>query len=99
MAQRDDDLFDKWRPNAKWFTLAGVKERDDKKKIIQRVLGNSDLFDIVKLYIDDQWRELEAHEELETDFADASWAEKQAFRNGQRAAFRKIKKFLPDPMK
>ena len=98
----DDQIFEKWRPNSDWFTLAGIssKDREEKKRLIQRVLSSTDLFDIVKAKIDKEWREMESHEENEReDFADAAWAEKQAFRNGKRAAYREMRKFLPDPDK
>lgn len=101
MANRNDptlsDMLERWRPNQRWFELYEIDKSDDeaKARLISSALAAKHLFDIVDKYIDEKVKELEATEESLDDFKDGSWSEKQAFRNGQRAAYKRIKRFLP----
>lgn len=94
---KDDDIYEKWRPNRKWFELLGVDEQsqDEKKDMIKRVLSVKPITDVVKTYVTDELNTTYLQEESIEDLECASWSKKAAFRAGERAALRRVKKFLP----
>lgn len=95
------ELFTKLRPHARWFPLQEIENNDteSKKRLIERLLASQDLFDTVKAFINEQENHLDRGEESLEDFKDSAWPYKQAFRAGQRAAYKDVKHFLPDPYK
>lgn len=95
---KEDSVFDKWRPNSKWFELYQLKDsesKEEKEKLTQRILAASDLFDVVRAYAESEIEEIEKSEGSSDDFNDSSWSHKQACRIGEKNGIRKIIKFLP----
>lgn len=92
-----EDIYEKWRPNRKWFSILGVDEnnQEEKKDMIKRVLSVKPITDVVKKHVEDEINSSYAQEESIEDLECASWSKKAAWRAGERAALRRIKKFLP----
>lgn len=95
------DLFNKLRPHGRWFPLQNIDNNDSesKQRLIERLLACQDLFDTVRAFIHEQEQSLDRGEESLDDFRDGAWPYKQAFRAGQRSAYKEVKSFLPDPNK
>lgn len=92
------DALKKLKPNARWFPLAGITNRDTdgKERLCQRLMATQDLFDVVRAYIEEKRQTLDRGEESLEDFNDGAWPYKQAFRAGKRAAYSEVEEFLPD---
>lgn len=93
----NEDIYEKWRPNRKWFQHLGVDEgsQEEKQDMVKRVLSVKPITDVVKTYVTDELNTTYLQEESIEDLECASWSKKAAFRAGERAALRRVKKFLP----
>jgi hypothetical protein len=64
------------------------KEKQDFEEILR---NNTRLFTVLRRIIDDFEEQMDLEESTTNDYSDSSWPYKQAFRNGQRTALRRIK--------
>lgn len=99
MRERSDkSVYNEWRPTMVWFDLYGVNTDDpeEKEKMVKRVLSTRDVTNTIALYAKDQLDKSIIDEEAEDDIDTChNWSHKAARRAGERAAYRKILKFLP----
>lgn len=77
--------------SVEWFF--GVPE--DKKKLYEANIRSPQLLIAQVLRLCDRWEEeLTSQESKQSDYDNASWAVKQAHRNGDRARIRKIRELF-----
>jgi len=71
-----------------------LRDSDDKEEFQRTILSSVTALRRLKELLEDYESEVRNKELSEADFANIDWAYKQAFRNGQRSAYTKIKELL-----
>lgn len=83
---------------AKEPTMRWASHVEDKDEFYSVLKNSSYVLTRVRDLLNEELESLDRSEESEKDFETPAWAEKQAFRNGQRAALKRFKmlfEFLP----
>lgn len=83
-------------PGKKFSTAWTENLQGQEKEDFEMIVRNSTLLlTRLKTILEDNERQVQNSGLSLSDFSDASWSHKQAFRNGQTAVLRKLKELIP----
>lgn len=68
--------------------------KKDKETFEKTVRNSVTVLSRLKTILDEEYESILKEEQSSSDFSDASWSHKQAFRNGEKARLKKIKDLL-----
>lgn len=68
--------------------------KKDKESFEKTVRGSVTALSRLKTILEEEYEAILKEEQSPSDFSDASWSHKQAFRNGEKSRLKKIKDLL-----